>query len=167
MQTNLILATYERAAFADGRVFGDAGPYERIVGRAHFEVDPRASEYATIVDLEHAPRDASGRVAFAADFFLLRPAFLARGNRRLLVEFSNRGNKRALQFFNDARHTQRPAHAGGCGQRILDAPRILGRMDRVAGGCPARGRTPRAGRPRGRRWDSPHHRTRPGGVRRG
>ena len=30
----------ERGPFADGHLFADAGAYERIVGRAHFAVDP-------------------------------------------------------------------------------------------------------------------------------
>ena len=98
MQTTLTLAITERDAFAGGAAFGDVGAYERLVGRAHFAVDPEGPEHRTVVDLDNAPRNADGLVEFAADVFLLRPALLERGNRRLLAEFSNRGNKRALQF---------------------------------------------------------------------
>ena len=40
---------------------------------------------------------------------------MARGNRRLFYDYGNRGHKRALQFFNDAPHSNDPltlAHAG-------------------------------------------------------
>jgi len=119
MQTKLTLAITDRDAFADGRAFGGTGAYERVVGRAHFEVDPEAPEHRTVVDLAHAPRTAYGLVEFTADFFLLRPAFLERGNRRLLAEFSNRGNKRALQFFNDARHSNAPRTVEDAGNGFL------------------------------------------------
>ena len=119
MQTKLTLAITDRDAFADGRAFGGTGAYERVVGRAHFEVDPEAPEHRTVVDLAHAPRNAYGLVEFTADFFLLRPAFLERGNRRLLAEFSNRGNKRALQFFNDARHSNAPRTVEDAGNGFL------------------------------------------------
>ena len=50
---------------------------------------------------------------FAADFMILRP--LTGGNGRVLFDYGNRGHKRALQFFNDAPHSNDPltlAHAG-------------------------------------------------------
>ena len=46
---------------------------------------------------------------------ILKPVDLARGNRRLIYDVVNRGNKRLVQFFNDAppSNTQdRPEHAG-------------------------------------------------------
>jgi hypothetical protein len=65
--------------------------YERIDGRLHFAVDPGHPANARIVDLDKAPRDASGRVRFWADFVLLQPADAADGNRRLLHYVVNRG----------------------------------------------------------------------------
>jgi hypothetical protein len=119
MPTKLILAVAERSPFAGGAAFGDAGAYERIIARARFAVDPEAPAQRTVVDLENAPRDTDGLVEFSADVFLLHPATLARGNRRLLVEFANRGNKRALQFFNDARHSNAPLAPGDAGNGFL------------------------------------------------
>jgi len=114
--TNLItLDVRERSTFAGGERFGDTGGYERLSGRVHFDVDPLAPAQAGIVDLDKAPRDAQGLVRCTADFMLLRPADLARGNRRLFLDYGNRGNKRALQYFNDAVHSNDPrslAHAG-------------------------------------------------------
>ncbi|HEX3398807.1 MAG TPA: alpha/beta hydrolase domain-containing protein [Acetobacteraceae bacterium] len=114
--TNLItLHIAERVAFADNHAFGDVGAYERLTGRAHFAVDPRAAAQATVVDLDKAPIDSSGLVHFAADFMILQPREPERGNRRVFYDYGNRGYKRALQFFNDAQHSNSPitlAHAG-------------------------------------------------------
>jgi hypothetical protein len=93
----------ERGPFASGHAFGRSGPYEKITGRLHFEVAPEHPANACIVDLKLAPRNARGRVEFWSDFFLLVPADPRRGNRRLLYDVNNRGNKLALWTFNEAR----------------------------------------------------------------
>ena len=82
----------ERAPFAEGATFGAVGSYQRISGQLHFAVDPEHPSNADIVDLELAPRDQRGLVEFTADFILLRPTDLSRGNHRLLYEVNNRGN---------------------------------------------------------------------------
>ena len=114
--TNLIaLNIAERRAFAGGQMFGDTGAYERLTGRALFAVDPLAPAQADVVDLQFAPRDRDGMVHFAADFMILCPADPERGNKRVFYDYGNHGHKRALQFFNDARHSNdpaTPAHAG-------------------------------------------------------
>jgi len=51
-----------REPFADGAPFGPVGPYERITGRMHAEVDPEDPANARIVDLRLAPRNARGKV---------------------------------------------------------------------------------------------------------
>ena len=68
-----------------------------------------------MVDLEHAPRNADGLVEYSANFYMLKPADVERGNRRILYDVNNRGNVRCLQFFNDAVHDNQPCareHAG-------------------------------------------------------
>ncbi len=115
MTNEIELRISERVAFAGDHAFGDTGAYERISGRAHFAVDPRASAQATVVDLDKAPVDDRGLVRFAADFMILKPREIERGNRRVFYDYGNRGHKRALQFFNDAPHSNAPitlAHAG-------------------------------------------------------
>jgi len=92
----------QRGPFAEGHAFGRTGPYERIVGRMHFEVTPDDPANSGIVDLTLAPRNARGKVEFWSDFFLLAPADPRRGNRRLLYDVNNRGNKLALWTFNEA-----------------------------------------------------------------
>jgi hypothetical protein len=115
MPTRIRLHIDCHAPFAAGASFGEVGPYERLAGRVWFAVDPTAPAYRGVVDLLHAPRNPAGYVEYAADFSLLKPVDLARGNQRLLYDVINRGNKRALQFFNDAPHSNTPhslAHAG-------------------------------------------------------
>lgn len=115
MTDTVTLHITDRRPFADGMPFGDVGPYERLSGRAHFSIDPLAPANAWVVDLDKAPRDAHGKVHCAADIMLLCPADPARGNHRVFYDYGNRGHKRALQFFNDAAHSNdpiTPAHAG-------------------------------------------------------
>ena len=47
-----------------GRAFGLAGPYEKLVGRVWFAVDPRHPRNAAIADLARAPRNERGEVEF-------------------------------------------------------------------------------------------------------
>jgi hypothetical protein len=115
MTNEIELRIAERVAFAGEHAFGDTGAYERISGRAHFAVDPRVPANATVVDLDKAPTDDRGMVRFAADFMILKPREMERGNQRVFYDYGNRGHKRALQFFNDAPHSNGPinlAHAG-------------------------------------------------------
>lgn len=114
MSVRLALSIDDRVPFAGSHEFGEAGAYERLTGRVRFGVDP-AGPQPRITDLEHAPRGADGLVDYAADFCLLKPVDPARGNRRVFFDYGNRGNKRALQFFNDAVGSNAPIaleHAG-------------------------------------------------------
>src|SRR5689334_4562299 len=115
MTNRIELLVAERAPFAGGEAFADSGPYERITGRARFAVDPGAKAQAGVVDIDKAPRDDRGLVQVTADFLLLKPVDLRKGNQRLFFDWANRGNKRCLQFFNDAAGSndpRTPAHAG-------------------------------------------------------
>lgn len=84
----------------EGRTFGSVGSYEIVRGVAHFRVDPRLPVNASLVNIQRAPRDADGRVAFDTDVVILRPADLARGNGRLVYEMVNRGRPLALGLLN-------------------------------------------------------------------
>src|SRR6185369_977104 len=92
----------QREAFAGGKSFGGAGPYEKIVGRIHFAVDPAVRQNQAIVDLTRAPRNVQGLVEFSGDLFIVAPKDPAKGNGALLYDVNNRGNKLALRFFNEA-----------------------------------------------------------------
>jgi hypothetical protein len=115
MTNRVELSISDRFPFAEGHEFGSVGPYERLVGRAHFAVDPGAAAQHGITDLDKASIDAEGLVRFVGDFSMLKPVDPGRGNRRIFFDYGNRGNKRMLQFFNDAPASNDPrtlAHAG-------------------------------------------------------
>jgi len=88
--------------FADGRAFGEAGPYLRIRGVAKGELDPKAPENTVIVDLDKAPRNARSLVEYETDFFILRPDDPGRTNGVLVYDVTNRGSKRIFQRLDDA-----------------------------------------------------------------
>lgn len=102
-----------REPFAGGGSFGNTGPYERLVGKVHFTIDPDEKGLPSIVDLDLAPLNAQGLVEFASTLDTIKPVDLSRGNRRILYGFSNRGN-RGLMGFNCGRGTDmsKPEYAG-------------------------------------------------------
>jgi hypothetical protein len=73
--------------------------YEKIAGTIYFALDPRDPHNQTIADLDKAPVNASGRVEFSSDLYILRPK-APRGNGAALVDILNRGNKVVLSGFN-------------------------------------------------------------------
>jgi hypothetical protein len=83
----------------NGRAFGLAGAYERITGKVHFAVDPANPRNQIIADIDKAPRNAQGKVEFAADLYLLQPKNAARSNGAVLFEVSNRGGRGMFNFF--------------------------------------------------------------------
>jgi len=113
------LAWHRREPFAGGETFGDTGPYERLAGVVRFAVEPKDPHNQAIVDLGLAQRNAEGKVEFEADVFLLVPKNLARGNRALLYDVNNRGNKLALGMFNSARSTNDPTTLTDAGNGFL------------------------------------------------
>ncbi len=76
-----------------GTSFGKVGTYEKIQGRAFGELDPSNPLNAVITDIALAPRNARGMVEYAVDFYILRPADPTRGNRVMVFDVTNRGNK--------------------------------------------------------------------------
>jgi hypothetical protein len=78
---------------ADGAPFSQAGAYERVIGRAKGEVDPRDPANKGIALIDKAPLNANGKVEYATDIFILRPKDPARSNGRILYEVNNRGRK--------------------------------------------------------------------------
>ena len=89
-----------RADVLGGKPFGAAGAYEKIVGKVFFALDPTLAANRPIVDIDKAPRDAAGRVAFSADLYALVPKESARGNGVALFDVANRGRKNMLRYFN-------------------------------------------------------------------
>src|SRR6266567_7200399 len=90
----------ERSDVLGGKSFGSAGPYERMIGKAYFAVDPKLPANRIICDIDYAPRNDSGLVEFSSDIYVLKPRDPQNGNGAALYEVSNRGRKGMLGMFN-------------------------------------------------------------------
>ena len=86
----------------DGRSYGLAGPYEQFIGTIYFENDPNDPANQVVTDIEFAPTNAAGRVEHSANFTLIKPVDMHRGNGTVVFGTSNRGSRRLLTFFNHA-----------------------------------------------------------------
>src|SRR5580698_7421133 len=69
------------------------GPYEHIVAKVHFAIDPKLPANRIIADINLAPRNEQGLVEFSADLDVVKPRDSAKGNGTALFEISNRGGK--------------------------------------------------------------------------
>jgi hypothetical protein len=97
--TKIVISKVESPALG-ARSFGTVGQYERLDGVAYGEVDPRAPLNAVIQDIALAPRNARGMVEYTMDVSILKPIDTSRGNRTLLYDVVNRGNRVAPERFN-------------------------------------------------------------------
>ena len=108
-----------RSDLAGGMTFGPAGPYEKLSGKIYFAVDPALPANRIVADIDKAPRNAAGRVEFSADFFVIKPKRIERGNGAVLYEVSNRGGKGMLGFFNHAASSLDPSTPSEMGDGFL------------------------------------------------
>src|SRR5881275_644598 len=90
--TKIQIASKQSPTFG-GHTFKDVGPYEKIVGKAFGELDPKDPRNAVIVDIGLAPKNANGMVEYAFDFYILKPVDLSKGNHKVMYEPPNRGGK--------------------------------------------------------------------------
>ena len=117
--TRVVIERMESPAF-DGRSFGAAGQYEKLVGRAFGEVDPAHSANREIVNLDRAPRNARGMVEYEVDLYILKPVDITKGNGTLLFDVLNRGNKRLFAVFHVGGHSGNdPKSAADAGDGFL------------------------------------------------
>jgi hypothetical protein len=91
-RTTKLQITSRTIAFG-GYSFAGVGQFERIVGIAYGEVDPNDPKNAVITDILLAPRNASGHVEYAHNFYILKPLDLSKGNHKMMYEPPNRGGK--------------------------------------------------------------------------
>jgi Alpha/beta hydrolase domain len=99
--TRIDITRVESPTF-EGASFGEVGPYEKVVGRAFGEVDPRDPRNAVIADINLAPRNVRGMVEYSTDVYILRPVDSSKGNHRLFFEINNRGNNFSFGLLNNA-----------------------------------------------------------------
>lgn len=96
------LVIHSRSLAFDGAAFGATGQYELLAGELEFEADPLAALNANLVDIQLAPKNSRGNVAYAADVLILKPLDVAKGNGRFVFEAVNRGRMLSLRTFNAA-----------------------------------------------------------------
>jgi Alpha/beta hydrolase domain len=108
-----------RADILGGKPFGTVGAYEKIVGKVYFSIDPAHPRNVAIVDIDKAPRDATGHVTFSADLYVIAPKDMARGNGGALFDVLNRGRKNIIQQFNRASQVPDPTNEPDFGDGFL------------------------------------------------
>ena len=83
-----------------GKSFGEVGAYERLVGKIYFSLDPTNPRNKVIIDIDNAPKNATGQVEFSSDIVVLRPKDPTRGNQVAFFDILNRGRMRLPTVFN-------------------------------------------------------------------
>ena len=76
-----------------GRSFGAAGMFERVIAKAHGELDPSSPANASIQDIALAPRNARGRVEYVSDVEIVRPSDRSKSNGVLFFNITNLFNR--------------------------------------------------------------------------
>jgi len=102
--TRIMIEQKQSPAY-EGKSFSSSGQYEIVHGRAFGELNPKDLHNTIITDLQLAPRNARGMVAYAASFTLVKPVDMARGNGVLLYAVPNRGMRISLGAFGTAVET--------------------------------------------------------------
>ncbi len=92
--------------------FGGVGQYEQLDGTVSGELDPADPRNAVILDIDRLPRNSKGMVSYTTTVSILKPVNLSAGNRTLLLEIVNRGNKLDPGFYNVGATTANPQGDG-------------------------------------------------------
>ena len=108
-----------RVTVANGQAFGATGPYEKLTGTIEFAVNPKEAHNKRITDIGLAKAESDGRVHFASDLVVLRPADPVKANGVLLFEVVNRGNILLLNKFNSAPSSRNPTTPAEFGNGYL------------------------------------------------
>jgi len=90
-----------REVVLNGRAFGAAGAYEKLVGRST-SVSTRQPAQRHHRGSEAGAAERAREVEASADFYMLKPVDPRRGNGRLFYEVGNRGGKAMLSTFQKA-----------------------------------------------------------------
>ncbi len=91
-----------RADIVNGKSWGTVGPYERIIGKVHFTVDPKNPHNKIITNLDKAPKNAQGLVEYTADIYIIAPKDQSKGNGVAFFEVPNRGGRGNFGRFANA-----------------------------------------------------------------
>ncbi len=108
-----------RSDVLGGRSFGLAGPYEKLIGKVYFKVQPQNPHNSVIADLDKADHTTTGEVEFSADLYILKPRDANRSSGSLLMEIPNRGGKGIIRLINRASPSVDPASEAEFGDGFL------------------------------------------------
>src|SRR6266581_195660 len=97
----------------------EIGPYERIVGRAYFAVDPKLGVNQAIADIGLAPVNAQGKVEFSGDLLVVRPKAVGKSRGAVFLEVVNRGGPQSLGLMSGARGGDPAPEHWDLGDRFL------------------------------------------------
>jgi len=97
----------KREPFAAGHEFAVTGAYEKLIGKAYGEVDPKKHHNKNIISLKNAPLNNRGRVEYSMDMLILKPIDMQRGNQTIFYDVVNRGNQ-ALRVNFGAERSNNP-----------------------------------------------------------
>ena len=103
----------------NGKAFGPAGAYEKLVGKVFFAIDPNNAHNKIIADADKAPKNGQGKVEFTADLLILRPKDAAKGNGVALLDVVNRGRIGVLSTFNRGKGSTDPTTDAEFGDGLL------------------------------------------------
>ena len=95
-----------KRTLADGKGWGDVGPYEEVRGRLRFAIDPLNEFNRRVTDVALARRNSDGLVEFSSDVSIILPMDRSKGGGKLMLDVVNRGNRVALPNFNSARRPE-------------------------------------------------------------
>jgi len=84
------------------RSVAESGPYERVIGRAHYSVDPALAANRGIADIALAPKNAAGRVEFSGDVLVWRPKAPRKSRGAVFLEIVNRGGPQSVFLISGA-----------------------------------------------------------------
>src|SRR5690348_15260330 len=97
----------------------DAGPYERIIGRVYYSVDPDLPANRAIADIALAPRNAEGKVEFSGDLLVWRPKDPRKSRGAVFLEVVNRGGPQSLYLISGAEGGDPAPERWDMGDRFL------------------------------------------------
>jgi hypothetical protein len=97
----------------------DWGSHQRIIGRVYFAIDPAAPANRAIADIDHAPRNAAGKVEFSSDLLFFQPKDTRRARGTVFLEVVNRGRDQALAIMSGAQQRSLSPESWSLGDGFL------------------------------------------------
>ena len=90
-EARVVRITIDTTAAVAGGPFGTVGAYQLVRGTAFGEIDPADPKNALITDILLAPRNASGKVEYAAQFAIHKPVDMTQASGTMVYNVPNRG----------------------------------------------------------------------------